>query len=237
MILSGAKSQGLPLVSIQISAWPRDTIMASRHPPMLRTAQKGSIQASSRPPNGWRAAEFRLSKHSTASATLPAMESLHALAVDEGAAAARSGEQFAQRGHVGESGHHFAVGFQADQVGPGRIAAHEIAGAVDGVDDPAAAAARGFLRALLAEQAVVREGALQFAGDELFAFAVGAGDGRVVGFGFEGDARAVIAHGDFAGLARDGAAGGEFFFEVLHGSHQGSIRRGPQTARALLLTF
>ena len=67
--------------------------------------------------------------------------SVDAFAVDERATATGGGEQFTERGHAGKSGHHFAVRLQADQVGPCGIAAHEIAGAVDGVDDPAAAAA------------------------------------------------------------------------------------------------
>src|SRR5436190_24285486 len=48
MIFSGAKSQGLPLVSIHKSACPRATIIASRHPPMLRTAQNWDTQSSNR---------------------------------------------------------------------------------------------------------------------------------------------------------------------------------------------
>src|ERR1039458_348695 len=143
MILSGAKSQGLPLVSIQISAWPRETIRASRHPPMLRTAQKGCIQASNWPANGWRAAEFKLSKHSTASATLAMLEAWMRSPLTNAPPPPWAGgsEQSTERGHAGKSGPHFAVRLQADQVGPCGIAAHEIAGAVDGVDDPAAAAA------------------------------------------------------------------------------------------------
>jgi hypothetical protein len=50
----------------------------------------------------------------------------------------------------------------------------------------------------------------------LLAFAIGAGDGRIIGLDIESNARAVVAQGDFAGLVRNGAAGFQFLFKVAH---------------------
>ena len=92
----------------------------------------------------------------------------------------------------------------------------EIAGAVDRIDNPSPPAARSFVRAFFAEQTVVGERALQLSGDELFAFPIGARDRRVIGLGIESQARAVVAQGDFTGLAGDGASGVQFFLKIDH---------------------
>ena len=57
--------------------------------------------------------------------------------------------------------HDLAVGFQGQEVRPHGNAAEEVAGAVDGVDDPAAAAPALAARPFLAEDPVVGEGLAQ----------------------------------------------------------------------------
>src|SRR6266487_2231765 len=66
MIFNGAKSQGLPLVSIHKSACPRETIIASRQPPMLRTAQNWDIHSSNPSENAYRSTVENWFTHSTA---------------------------------------------------------------------------------------------------------------------------------------------------------------------------
>ena len=69
-------------------------------------------------------------------------EAVDALAVPPGAFAFRGGKHFAGGGEVLMTGDNFTVFFEPDQHGPGAGAADEIAGAIDGIDDPAAAALR-----------------------------------------------------------------------------------------------
>src|SRR6516162_5944538 len=64
--LSAAKSQGLASPSIQISALPAATHIASRQPPKLRTAQNCDIHEISLLPNGWRCMLLKASRQKTA---------------------------------------------------------------------------------------------------------------------------------------------------------------------------
>src|SRR5271167_1609758 len=66
MTFSAAKSQGFASPSIQASARPAATHMASRHPPKLRTAQNCDIQGISLVPNGCRWILLKASRQRTA---------------------------------------------------------------------------------------------------------------------------------------------------------------------------
>jgi hypothetical protein len=123
-------------------------------------------------------------------------------AVGPGATAFASPEQQALAGAVRDADDDFAILFEPDQNGPERDAADEVAGAVDGIDDPLPGVLAGATAALFAEQAVGREFARDLIEDQLFASAVGGGDGRFVGFGLSRDATALVIERKCAGLLR-----------------------------------
>src|SRR5262245_23359026 len=110
-----------------------------------------------------------------------------------------------------EAGDDFVIDLEPDQDGPGRVAADEVARAVDGIDDPAAAIAGLLGGGLFSEDPVVGEEVLDDAGDEALAIAVGHGDGGEVRLGLKADTLIAVAEGDLAGPLRHGAAGVEFF--------------------------
>jgi len=104
--------------------------------------------------------------------------------------------------HAGDD---FAIRFEADEDGPERIAAHEVAGAVDGIDNPAAAGARFLERALFAEDAVAGKCAGEDGGDEALAFAIGDGDGGMVGLRFGANTGGLMAQGELGGAGGGGS--------------------------------
>ena len=100
----------------------------------------------------------------------------------------------------------FAPIFEADEHSPERIAAHEIAGAVNGIDDPAPAVARFLARALFAEQAVFGKILFESRRDETLAFTIGNGDRRIVRFRFRYDSARLVLQGKLGRLKRDPAS-------------------------------
>ena len=100
--------------------------------------------------------------------------------VHERALAAHRPVELALRGHVAGAEDDLAVHLEADEVAPGRQAAHEVARPVDRVHDPAPAAPPRVARPLLAEEAVLGEGRAQLRDDEPLALPVGDRHRRVV---------------------------------------------------------
>ena len=135
------------------------------------------------------------------------------MSLQKASAAARREIRFAARREMRHAGHDLAVLFQADQRGPDGNTAHVITSAVDGVDDPPAAAARGLHRAFFAQQAVIGKRFFERQRDHLLAFAIRFGDGRIVGFGIISNAMFAITQRDFAGLQRHGPAHIQFPFK------------------------
>src|SRR5690242_6755307 len=115
------------------------------------------------------------------------------------------------------AGQRFTGFLDGDQDTPEAIAAHEVPGAVNGVDDPAATARAGFVRAFLAQDAVVGKFALDRLTNEALVLTVCDGDGRVVGFGFGGNAAGADLPSIFAGSDRDAA--GEFELSMMGRRH------------------
>jgi hypothetical protein len=91
-----------------------------------------------------------------------------------------------------DAGRNFAAVFQPDQHSPQWIAAHEVARAVDRIDDPAAAAAGVLARAFFPEQSVLWKIFLERGGDQPLALPVGYGHRRIVRLGFGGDSAALM---------------------------------------------
>src|SRR5207244_1314012 len=100
--------------------------------------------------------------------------------VHEGAAAPHRVVGLALGREAADPDRHLAFRFERDQDAPGGYAAQEVAGAVDGVDDPAAAAPGRGPAALLAQQAVLGEGGGELGRDVGLGGAVRGGDRRVV---------------------------------------------------------
>ena len=102
---------------------------------------------------------------------------------------------------------------QADRDRPLIVAAHEIGGAIDRVDDPEPPAAAVLATAFLAEDTVLREELAQFGGDEAFDGLVGLGDEVEMPFHRHRQARhpREMVERDRAGLA------GERFDGILGG--------------------
>ena len=98
------------------------------------------------------------------------------------------------------------------------IAAQEIARAVDGIDNPAAAIGSVLGGTLFAEQAVAGKSALHGVDDQTFAFAIGDGHGRAVWFVLGRDAAPQMGQRELTGRVAQFARQLEFFFE----GHQGS---------------
>ena len=65
--------------------------------------------------------------------------------------------ELAEHRQIHNAHHHIAIRFERDQIGPQRIAAHVIPGAIDRIDNPAPPAAGLRARAFFAQNAVVRE--------------------------------------------------------------------------------
>ena len=88
-------------------------------------------------------------------------------------------------GRCGHETKHRTAGVdQPDQGRPDRDAAHEVVGAVDGVDDPLARAVTRRLD-LLADDGVARAGALELRPDQLLGVAVGVADQSEVRLGLD----------------------------------------------------
>ena len=133
-----------------------------------------------------------------------------------GAEAADAPVDFFESGEGGDTDFDDAIDFEGDEIGPEAVFADEVAGAVDGVNDPAAAAG-GFLgSAFLAEESVVRKGGGETGDEEFFGFAVGDGDRGVVGLVLGGDALAHIVEGLLAGTPGEIAGDVEFTLEGHH---------------------
>src|SRR6185312_6445179 len=113
------------------------------------------------------------------------------------------GKHFVGGREVGEPGDDLAVLFEPEKDAPGARAADEVARAIDGVDDPAAAVGGFAAGAFLAQESVAREGLLETFDDELFAFAVGDGDRGFVGLRFNADVAFPDLQGEGAGAAGD----------------------------------
>ncbi|SKX66792.1 Uncharacterised protein [Mycobacteroides abscessus subsp. abscessus] len=91
----------------------------------------------------------------------------------------------AQRRRRHDADHRHAVDQQSDQRGPDRDAAHEVLGAVDGVDDPLPTGQDRVTAELFAEDLVVGEDGREAFADHLLAREVGVGDRGEVGFGVD----------------------------------------------------
>ena len=122
--------------------------------------------------------------------------------------------------HGGPNGQdEHAFSFERQHDAPGGDAANKAFGAIDGVDDPAAAAAGFLAGALLAQQAVAGEGLFEPGGEIALGLAVGHGDRREIGLGLHGDVPAVIAESDLAGAAGEVAGHFEFPAVRVHGAY------------------
>ena len=123
-------------------------------------------------------------------------------AVAKGAVAAQGPVGVAQRRHDGGAGDGLAAILQADERAPQRHAAHEVAGAVDGIDDPAKAGIAGLFAVLLAEEGVLREGVDDAVAQERLGGAVAGGDGAAVELPLD-------VGGEVGGVAVGEEAGGD----------------------------
>ena len=81
--------------------------------------------------------------------------------------------EFTQSRQIARAHNHVAISFEGQHDTPEGNASHEAAGAVDGVDNPAAPAARFAFRAFLPQQAVVGKGLFQKFRDQPLVGAVG----------------------------------------------------------------
>jgi len=103
--------------------------------------------------------------------------------------------------------------FERDQDAQKSIASDVVAGTIDGVDNPAAAAGTGLARSLLSEDAVVGEFALDGFADETLVFFVGNGHRRCIRFRLDANAaranvrRVLSSHG--------GDTSGKFEFSLV----------------------
>lgn len=118
-----------------------------------------------------------------------------------------------ERGEGGDADLDDAVGFESDEIAPEVIASYEVAGAVDGVYDPAAAGGALAVRAFFAEEAVVGEGLGEGGDEEALGFLVGDGDWGVVGLVFGGEAFGLVAEGEGSGFPGEFAGAGELVFK------------------------
>ena len=150
---------------------------------------------------------------------------VYGCAIQESASAARGVIRIAKCGEVADASHRFVFHFQTDQDSPMAVAAHEVLGAVDRVDDPASAALRLFARAFLAQYPIVGKGFHQCLADQRFALAIGGRNGRFVRFCFRPDASLLMAHSNFAGAHRDLTHESKFFLKRHHNSTYKVYRR------------
>ena len=100
---------------------------------------------------------------------------MDAPAITKRAHARGRGIELSQRRQVTCAHHDFALGLERHEDAPGGNATHEIARAIDRVDNPAAAAAGFARRTLLAQDPVLGKRLLEQARDQLLVGAVRGG--------------------------------------------------------------
>ena len=125
---------------------------------------------------------------------------------------------------------HDPVRFQRNQVAPQPVAANVVPGAVDRVDDPAAAGNSIATGALLAQQSVVWKSLQNLSGDQLFAFPVGDGHGRRVGLVLGGDAALLVLQREQSRTPAQ--VPGQLEFLIKHHVGNRSVPGGSQCATA-----
>src|SRR2546426_4122148 len=150
----------------------------------------------------------------------------NALAVEEGATTPARGVELAGHRVVDDADRDLARFLQRDQRRPHGDAADEVLRPVDGIDDEAAIA-RPALAELLAQEAVVREGAAKDFDDHLLGFAIRLRDRREIGLGRHGEAARGVLERDLAGGPRRFRGRFEWSHYCSGDREPGSVRGWP----------
>ena len=132
-------------------------------------------------------------------------------------------DNFVKCRHPTDTGNHAVFAFDADEGAEERNSVDKGFGAVDGVNDPAIAAASGNAWELFSQNGVIRVEMLDAVTDEQFGVAVGDGDGGFVGFGFdEQSIAAVVLENQQSGVMGQLECGLEALGEGVHGVCRGT---------------
>ena len=131
-------------------------------------------------------------------------------------------DHFVECWHSTNAGGHAVFEFDADEGAEQRNSVDEGFGAVDGVNDPAIAAASGNAWEFFSENGIIGVELLDAVTNEQFGVAVGDGDGGFVGFGFDEESIAAeVLENQQSGVIGELECGLEALGEGVHGDLPG----------------